>query len=537
MMVKKKLSLVTALLLVISMMFTACGGTKGTVSDGTPEQTAQADSTAQQSTAQADSTAQQEFKPDISKEVKLKMYLLSDKPVDADLVYEEVNKKLKQDINATVDVNFISWAEESTKYQLIFASGEDFDLVYTANWENYNQMAVKDAFMPITEEMLRKYAPKTFAEIPKEAWPQTKVNGKVYMIPFTKKEYTTYIAIVRGDLREKYNLPELKSIGDVEKYLAAIAANEKDLIPWADLGYNNCWLVPGLNFIYPNNYGEKSQSTMTYIDQTDKTGKIYSLLDQEFYNKLLDTYKIASDWYKKGFWSKSALTNKSNNVDQLIAGKGAFGIANATNVQKYVTQINKDHPTWKPELFDVNFSKYAFVNSYLSNGMAIHATSKEPERALMMLDLFRNDQSYFDLTTYGVKGKHYNLTDDGKYLGGPDVNNFGLDSGCPWGWRTNLYRDNANNSDSFNKILANFDSKAFIPPFVGFEYTGESMKTELASIKALHDQYYQILCLGMDENPEARMAEWLEKVKAVGYAKVVSDMQNQMNEYLKALGN
>lgn len=536
MMVKRKLLLATALLLVISMMFTACGETKDTVAEETPKPTATADPTPQ-NTAQAAPTAQQEFKPDISQEVKLKMYLLSNKPVDADLVYEEINKKLKQDINATVDVNFISWAEESTKYQLIFASGEDFDLVYTANWESYNQMAVKDAFMPLTEDMLSKYAPKTFAEVPKDAWIQTKVNGKVFMVPFTEKEYNTYIAIVRGDLRKKYNLPELKSIGDVEKYLATIATNEKGLIPWADLGSNTCWLVPGLNFIYPNNYGEIGQSTMTYIEQTDKTGKIRSLIDQEFYNKLLDTYKIASDWYKKGFWSKSALTNKSNDVDQLVAGKGAFGITNATNVQKYVTIIKQEHPDWKPELFDVNFSQYAFVNSYLNNGIAIHAASKNPERALMMLDLFRNDQSYFDLTTYGIKGKHYNLTDDGKYLAGPDVANFGLDEGCPWGWRTNLYRDNANNSESLTKILANFDSKAFIPPLVGFDYNGENMKTELASIKALHDQYYQILCLGMDENPEVRMAEWLEKAKAVGYEKIVSDMQNQINEYVKALGN
>jgi len=525
---KRRISLAIAMLLAALMLLSACTIPESTVSTTEPTTAAQGSTTK----ATEDSS-----KPDISQEVKLRMYLLSDKPVDADLVYAEVNKKLKQDINATVEVNFISWAEEPTKYQLIFASGEDFDLVYTANWEYYNQMAVKGAFMAITEDMLKKYAPMTWDEVPAGAWEQTKVNGNVYMVPFTKKEYNTYIALIRGDLREKYNLPELTSIENVEKYLETIAANEKDMVPWADLGSSNSYLIPGLLNLYPNDYGEKGEKSMTYVKQTDKNSKIYSLLDEEFYNSLLEAYKKAADWYNKGFWSKSALTNKSYNCDQLVAGKGAFAIENVTNLQKYVDKINLEHPEWKPEVYDVNFSKYAFVNSYLNNGMAIRAISKNPERALMMLDLFRNDQSYFDLTTYGILGKHYNLTEDGKLLSGPDQANFEVDSGCPWGWRTNLYRDNANNSESFNKILENLDKKSYIPPLMGFDHIPENVKTEAAAIQTLHDQYYNILCLGMDPDPEARMAEWLSKLKAIGYEKYVNDMQEQLKDYQERMGN
>ena len=221
----------------------------------------------------------------------------------------------------------------------------------------------------------------------------------------------------------------------------------------------------------------------------------------------------------------------------MVAGKGAFGITNVTSLQNYIDKIEKEHPEWKAEVYDVNFSKYAFVNSYLNNGMAIRAISKNPERALMMLDLFRNDQSYFDLTTYGIKGKHYNLTEDGKLLSGPDQANFEVDEACPWGWRTNLYRDNANNSESFNRILENLESKSFAPPLVGFDHNPEKVKTEAAAIQTLHEQYYNILCLGMDADPEVRMAEWLEKLKAIGYEKYVNDMQSQLEEYQKRIGN
>src|SRR5471030_2742316 len=81
-------------------------------------------------------------------EVKLKMYILGDKPKDADAVYGKMNELMKQKINATIDVNFISWGDQATKYPLLFSSGEDFDLVFTATgWCFYNQMATRNGFL------------------------------------------------------------------------------------------------------------------------------------------------------------------------------------------------------------------------------------------------------------------------------------------------------------------------------------------------------------------------------------------------------
>ena len=54
------------------------------------------------------------------KEVKLKMYLIGDKPKDFDSVYEKVNERMKEEINATLEVNFIPWSDMTTKYQLLF---------------------------------------------------------------------------------------------------------------------------------------------------------------------------------------------------------------------------------------------------------------------------------------------------------------------------------------------------------------------------------------------------------------------------------
>lgn len=48
-------------------------------------------------------------KPDNSKEVKLSGYLLGEAPKGMPEVMEALNEKLKKDINATLEINYIGW--------------------------------------------------------------------------------------------------------------------------------------------------------------------------------------------------------------------------------------------------------------------------------------------------------------------------------------------------------------------------------------------------------------------------------------------
>ena len=57
---------------------------------------------------------------DVSRPVKLQMYLIGDKPADTDMVYAEVNKLLSRDINATLGLSFLYWWECQQKYPVLF---------------------------------------------------------------------------------------------------------------------------------------------------------------------------------------------------------------------------------------------------------------------------------------------------------------------------------------------------------------------------------------------------------------------------------
>ena len=166
-----------------------------------------------------------------SKPQTLTMYLLGDRTEDFDKVFSLINGKLQNKVNAELEVKFLSWGEYTQKYPLLFASGEDFDIIYSADWAFYNAQSTKQGFYEFTQENLKKYAPLTAATIYDEAWEQAKVNGKVYMLPMNFSELKGNVYLIRGDLMKKYGMTEVDSLDKLEKYLTHVKEKESNLIP------------------------------------------------------------------------------------------------------------------------------------------------------------------------------------------------------------------------------------------------------------------------------------------------------------------
>ena len=175
--------------------------------------------------------------PDTSKPVELTMYLLGDRATDFDLVYEEVNRILKEEINTTLNVKFLSWSEHDTKYSLLFSSGEDFDLIFTAsNWGHYETTAAKKGFYELTEDFVQAYAPELWKTVSADAWNQAKIDGKIYMVPSNVKEYEEAVIGVRGDLMEKYGIEDITSMDELEAFFDQVVEQEETISPLATQG-------------------------------------------------------------------------------------------------------------------------------------------------------------------------------------------------------------------------------------------------------------------------------------------------------------
>ena len=475
--------------------------------------------------------------PDISEEVTLVMYLIGDRPVDNDEVFAKINERLKSEINATIEVKFMSWSEYEQKYPLIFASGEDWDIIYTADWCFYNAQATKQGFYEITQEALETYAPMTAETMYEEAWEQAKVDGKVYMLPMNYKEITAYVYMARGDLMDKYGITSVASLDEAEAYMDAIVQNEPSLIP-IDVGsdYDKLFLY---DRIWKKANWESDEKVvgigpwqvMASVSELDDGVSVMGNYDQPAF---LETITRLKDWKDRGFWSKNAVVNTQNNTESFQAGKSALAMMNANTAKSVYASVSAEHPEWDIRVFDAQEGVPPVLNSYLANGMSIFSKSKHPERALMALDYLRNDEEINSLFCYGIEGKHWEAAGDGMLVSLPDSANYAYDSNCNWGVRNDAYwrmfEGCITNRPELNAV---WQETARSERYQAFVFNDEAVKNEIAAIGEIFDTDYKLLGLGFTDDPEADIAKLREKMEAAGAQKVYDEIQKQALAYLE----
>lgn len=520
--VTRRLSIMVAILMVFSVILTGCGDKKQA------ESTAETKVSSDTSASNVETTKGSD-KPDTSKKVTLKMYMLGDKQADHDLVWGEINKRLEQSINATIDVNLLGWGEWDQKYPLLFASGDDFDLIYTANWAKYVDQTVKGGFLALSEDMLKKYAAKTYENVPQDAWKQVKVNGKIYMVPSNYVENAAFTYMIRGDLREKYGLPEVNSLDNYEKYLDGIAKNEKSILPYGDNNGNTYWILTTTMLNYPRNWMTVNCGgvDMMHFDYSDPNSKPFFRYDKPEYLELI---KKVTDWRKKGYWSNSALTAKTGRTELFKSGKSASAIDNLGSANGIYSDWKKNHPEWKLELYNASFGTKVAMNSYLGNGMAINARSKNPERALMAIDNLSYDHDTNYLLRFGIKGKHYDLTSDGKLLSGPEGGKYSSGYSI-WSFNVKPVIISVESHPKYEELLKAQNDKAVSHPLDAFVLNTENLKTEYAACKAIFDQYQPILELGFSKDPDKDIKDFVEKLKAAGFDKIKQEIETQTSAF------
>ncbi len=518
----EKISIVTVLIMVFTLFTVGCGNTTQ------PEKQISTSETTKAAVSTESSAA--EGKIDTSKQVVLKTYMLGDRQEDHDLVWGEINKGLKEKINATVEVNLMGWGEYEEKYPLVFASGEDFDLIYTASWAKYLDQAVKGGFLALPEEMLKKYANRVYEGVPEAGWKQARINGTIYMVPTNNSGNSSFAIYIRGDLREKYGLPEIKSLGDYEKFLDAVSQNEKGIYPYGDNNANNYWLLTTVLLNQPHNwrYINCGGYDMMHFVYSDPASKPFFRYDQPEY---LEFLKKMSEWRKKGYWSNSSLTEKTDRAELFKAGKSASAIEHIGKASEIYNDWKNNHPDWKLEIFDSSFGGKLPGGTYLGDGMAVHATSKNPERALMAIDYLTWDHDINFLVRNGILGRHYNLTADGKKLSLPDSPKY-TSGYSMWNFDVLPQILSADEHPKYNEINSSQISRMVAHPLDAYTLNTESIKTEYAACSTVFDEYLKILELGFSRDIEKDLNDLISKINAAGFDKIKQEIEKQSAEYI-----
>ncbi|MGG1313313.1 ABC transporter substrate-binding protein [Cohnella laeviribosi] len=485
---KKSFGLLSAALLSFSLVLGGCGGGNG---NGNA----------------ADSGGGSE------KPVELIWYTIGTPQKDVDTVMEKVSEYTKEKINATVKMKMIDWGDYQQKMQVLVASGEPMDIIFTsAGGFDYVQNARKGAFLQI-DDLLQKYGKGIIDTIDPAFLSGSKVDGHNYGIPANKELPQQDVWRFNKNLLDKYNLDisNVRSLESLEPLLKTIKEKEPNVTPFG-LDKNHVPTVP-YDFLITN------MPMAVKLDTTDY--KVVNILETDEMKKALRTMH---KYYKAGYISPEAATVGSTN-DLTKSGNWLVDRAQTQPLAENLWAAAYGYPVVSTPASDPIITNASVQGSI----MAISANSEHPEKAMEFLNLLNTDPVLRNMVDSGIEGVHYEKIGENRIRNLEAAKNYDMPS-YSLGNNMILYLNENDPDDKWEQFKA-FNAKGVPSPILGFNFDSTKVATEMAAIQNVKEQYWSSLMTGTVD-PDEYLPIAIEKFKAAGLDKVIAEAQAQLDAWV-----
>jgi putative aldouronate transport system substrate-binding protein len=463
----------------------------------------------------------------------LKFWFPGNTPRELDAVLAEVNNRIREEVGAKVQFNFVPWGDYHNKLRALVAAGEDYEAHFDGDWGAIPTMAPQGAFLAI-EDLLPKYAPNIWKTVEKDKWEGAKYGGHIIGIPWRWPKSERRSVQIRYDLYKKYGLKEFDTLnGDVftlddyEQFLASVARNEPGMFGVAPTAQ---WMSP---FSYIGDMGALNEQWNIVYDLGDSNLKLKDLELTDFYKAMIRRFR---KWYLSGYFEKDVLAQKEDYKDLMIAGKAASIVHIFDSENELTIQIKPNHPDWEVKAHLLRVDKVGPLSPPMNNILLFNKNGKNPEKAIMFWEWMHKSQDNYDLVMYGIKGKHWNE--------GPNRTvvipaPYTMADSPYYGWHgrwcaywPELERPTANDLPGWmNKVMKATYINDRVPPHVGFFPELGAIKNEIAQRYSLKENIGRALELGVLD-PEAAYADYVAKQAAAGRDKILAELQRQMDKWL-----
>ena len=469
---------------------------------------------------------------DLSSPYTVQMYLIGDTPNDWDEVLGLINDYLKP-FNTDINVTFLSWSDYATMYSLVLQGG-DADLIFTAPWCYMYTEAAKGSFFTLDSDFIANNMPLTNKYQAAESWDETTLSGKTIAVPSNTAQPMGKIVAIRQDIADKYDIKELSSWEDYKNFSLTIAEKEtpeSGIYALAAAGDNNeLWDV------YREQY-----DTFLALD-SDWFDMIYEYKEGQLPTR--DDIKLAYEYepfreYAKdmkamadaGCWSRSALTNTVTDDDAFGALQGA-SIAWNASVFTYMRQAEQtDGVTCAA--YDITNPHLVGCEAYSNNDMAITASSQNPERAAMVLDIMKMDTYVNHLILLGEEGKHYSINDNNEYtrIDGAVENYPPMTVSASWAIKNGELSE-AGGDEREKAVSDSWEERVVSNPTITFVFDDTKVVNEKAAINTVLSSYVPMLELGLVDDVDATLDKMIEECYAAGLQTVLDEFYNQYDAWL-----
>lgn len=446
---------------------------------------------------------------------KITWYMAGDESKDHAKVVEEANKYLRDKIQAEVDIKMIGFGDYEKKMQVIISSGEAYDISYVSN---YVSNANKGAYLDLTDYLdttLKGAADRLADGYIKGA----SIDGRLMAFPINGAIASAEYWVFPQDLVEDngLKLDDVQSLESLEPVLKGFHEKNKDVTP---LGIGAGFKV---NIPYDSILGDGLPFGVALEGDATKIVNTYET------SEMLTSLETMHKYYKEGYVMKDAATavddpfplkkdNKNWFVRKQTSGyDGTSGIETLTGFPVVAKRLTAE---------GIKTTSSATVAL-----QAISANSKNQEKAMEVLNLVNTDEKLANILANGIEGEHYENNEDGSvtYLDKKQDYTLG-------GWQFTDYKLQKTSKIQTPEQIAEqekFIADAQESPALGFAVDTKPIRTEIASIQGVMDQYLASLHTGTVE-PADKLKEMNEKLDKAGMEKALEEIQAQYTEWQKS---
>ena len=477
--------------------------------------------------------------------VTLKYWMGQAKSEDSDLVEDAINKYLEDVLpNTTVEIEWVAGSEWKDKWSKAMSAQEKIDLTWMGYLNQVETEVSMGSLMPIDDLVAEYGAGIVDALGEKVVDLHRSMDGNLYFLPAWQGLVGNRYAILmphesvelcedgwagsfQASLYETDELPyfnvddKKETISYVEQYLAASKEAGK-------LGFGY-YIKPidAVGIILKS--GSKLLSGEILVSQKGDT--YYLEADSSLTGSKYNEFAILHDWYKKGYIRE----------DVASVEVGDFQFRKDTPLsESYLTRVI-NAPLDTAEESESGYAGYPIDAFYVqetgeyikgfSTGAAIPATSENPERAMMFLNLLYTDAELYNLFVYGIEDIHYTKNSDGTITIPEGVTYTG-----PYNWMVGTCMNSLQTEPSllnYYQELKEAEDKAKLGMLDGFTFDAEPVSVEISNINAIKQEY--TMCF-VNDNWEDLFAERRDKLIAAGIDTVLEEYEKQLTVYAEEKG-
>lgn len=547
---KRKLLSLALVAAMTGSLLTGCGKEPAA---NTAESKSQDSSVSSEAPASTEEEAEREF-------VKLNFYMMNSPVLDQERIMEKANAIIKDAINAELNLVTIDSGTYAEKINLMINSGEDFDLCFMGNWGgmNFFENASKGAFADMTD-LLPKYAPQTYSRIPEALWDGVKVGGKIYASVnyqqwgvAARKGYSVRMDIaeeVGFDWKELKDKKPLEAMRMLEPFFDAALQKHPEMIGWETTStysfFNNDPLYWDMEPV-----GDMTQPG--WIRYTEPDTVINQFETEEF----AEYCNIMRDWYTKGYVRKDGATLQDATPDRQagrILAQWSYGWPDAidfppTGVEELTIAgyeaagyalpgMSMTQPGEAPGAAVTSTRTVIPAAAAPTACVAISATSKQPERAMELIELLNTNDELFNLIQWGEEGVDFEYDENGDFTQIEGKYNFNWNewqigqSYSPDFSRSNLSKNQSGEDQKAKmKVVFEADLAADPSPVTGFEFNMDPVKTEMANCSAIISEIIPVLSNGAAD-PATALPQFLSRLKDAGVDTIIAEKQAQYDAW------